>query len=565
MKRFTACAIGFVVLGISPFVHDAAATTVVLNGETFQSENGLWYFEDEYGELWQIAPNIIQIKFSSSTTEAQRIAFASAHDLQLSPALLPRDYHRFRYNLLADPVEVLEDVLGDPTVSDADLDTYVKPLGPPTDEYYSSGNMWNLFKIDMERAWEVTTGNAPVIIGVIDWGIDQFHEDLAETRWTNTDGTNDTDCMGRDLNGDTWGWDFMEEDSDPAPHGPHGTAVAGMACAASDNSDVGIASIAGGRPGNRPIKWASLVGVTDGSILDSIKYCKCKNIKIINMSFTGGGPMKQLISDELDLYYAQGGLPFAGSGNNGTGLIGFPASHPTVVAVGATNDNDVRWNYSTYGPDLELVAPSGEDVEFDNPDTPPFVWSCDNPHAIGAPFGYNPDRCFCPLNDELYVSQFGGTSAASPQAAALAALIWSHNPTLSNAQVRAILHRSARDLGSPGEDDQYGHGRIDAYRALTQWGTISSNTTWGQPGTPSTIVVSGDLTVEAGVTLTIMAGTTIKVASDDNEATGADPDKIEFNVEGTLLADGTAANPIRFESWTPTTTQDWVGLGVPTV
>ncbi len=536
------------------------ATPVTLNGNTYEFENGSWYLVDESDEYWQIAPNVIQIKFSTSTTEGERTAFAAAHDLEISPMILPLGYYRFKYPTIADPLDVLEDVLDSPNVADAELDTYLKFLGPPNDEYYDSTNMWNLFKIDLERAWEVTTGVSPVAIGIIDFGVDQYHEDLAATRWTNTDATSEEPWLGRDLSNDTWGWDFMEEDNDPMPLGPHGTGVTGMACAVTDNSQ-GIASIAGGRSGNRPIKWASLTAITNASIIDAIRYCNYKGIKVINMSFTGSGTGLSLIVEELDDYYAAGGLAFSASGNHGGTNMGFPARHPNVVAVGSTDDDDLLWDYSTHGSDLDLVAPSGEDIEFDNSDTPLFVWTTDNPQALGAPIGYNPNRCACPAGDELYVSDyFGGTSAASPQAAALAALVWSRNPTLTNAQVRTILERSARDLGDAGRDDEYGHGRLDAYRALTEWGTITTNTTWGASGSPSTIYVSGDLTIASGVTLTIAPGTTIKIADNDNLVQGVDDDKVEINVEGELIADGTLSAPIVFESWTANSSEDWVGF-----
>lgn len=94
-------------------------------------------------------------------------------------------------------------------------------------------------------------------------------------------------------------------------------------------------------------------------------------------------------------------------------------------------------------------------------------------------------------------------------------------------------------------------------RDLWKTGTVSANTTWS-----GIQFVQGDITVQSGKTLTISAGSQIYIMRKDASAGGADHDKIEFNVEGTLVADGTAANPIVFQSWdlTTPTDDDWVGF-----
>ncbi len=551
------------------FSNRAYATTKTVGGQLYEQVSGVWFLVDGYGDLWEIAPDRIEIRFLPGTLESVRDDLATTLALDPVPIDLPQGYFRFTYAAIADPIEVLEDVIASPSVEVAHLDTYLQFQGAPNDPYYGATNQWNLLKMDLERAWDVTTGNSPMTIAILDQGIDRNHEDLAATRWTNpSDPVNGIDedaedeliCIGRTFLDDFWGWDFIDDDNEPLPlASAHGTAAAGMACAARDNS-TGIASISGGSQSLRPIKWLSFSVNTTTQQADAIRYCRCKGIKIISMSFVG--TPNSLVGNELRDFASSGGLLFGGSGNGCGEDVRWPASHDSVIAVGATGPNDVRWDYSNYGPALDLVAPSGEFTNAGCPiSTPPGVWSTDNPLVpFGANSSYNPTLCLCPPENELYVSMFGGTSAACPQAAAVAALVWSHRPGLTNGQVRQILQRSARDLGTAGRDDQYGYGRIDAYRALTKWGTITSSTTWGAPGTPSTIYVSGDLTVAPGATLTILPGTMVKVASDDNESAGADHDKIEFNVEGTLLADGTAANPIRFESWTPTTTQDWVGF-----
>lgn len=101
---------------------------------------------------------------------------------------------------------------------------------------------------------------------------------------------------------------------------------------------------------------------------------------------------------------------------------------------------------------------------------------------------------------------------------------------------------------------------MDAYRTLTQWGTIPADTTWGAPGSPNVIFVSGDLTIAAGATLTINAGTTVNVALDDNEATGSFPSEVEIDVDGSLQIAGTSQDPVVFQAWNGHEPGDWVGI-----
>ena len=103
---------------------------------------------------------------------------------------------------------------------------------------------------------------------------------------------------------------------------------------------------------------------------------------------------------------------------------------------------------------------------------------------------------------------------------------------------------------------------MNAYRALTEWGTIDEDTSWGGiTGMPDTLYVSGDLTIDENTTLELNPGTVIRVAP-DHERSGADTNRVQIVVEGTLEAEGTAANPVVFESFTDTTglADDWVGI-----
>jgi hypothetical protein len=121
-----------------------------------------------------------------------------------------------------------------------------------------------------------------------------------------------------------------------------------------------------------------------------------------------------------------------------------------VIAVGAVHSGDERADYSQYGPALELVAPGGDE---------------EDRNGDGYMDGVLQQTFGSSTNDWGYWF-YTGTSCATPHVSAVAALLFSHNPDLSNEDVRQILRSTAVDLGPAGPDDEYGYGRIDAYAAL---------------------------------------------------------------------------------------------------
>jgi hypothetical protein len=136
------------------------------------------------------------------------------------------------------------------------------------------------------------------------------------------------------------------------------------------------------------------------------------------------------------------------------------------------------------------------------------------------------------------------TSGACAQASGVLALLKSMYPTASSSFLRQELYRGATPLPDTlYAQGKLGAGAINAYRSLTQWGTISENTTWA-----NTVYVSGDLSVASGKTLTISPGTVINIATDDNEVTGSDTTRIEFLVDGFLDVNGTAGSPVVFQA-----------------
>lgn len=530
-----------------------------------RSANGI-FVVDKNGVKWEVAPGVMLVRFSPSSSPAQIGEFADSHGLTLRqhPAN-SSGYLLFDYEEGRDAVEILTDLLNDPAVLDACPDTKVRLFGGD-DVYYP--NQWNLRKMRMDKAWEITTGNSDVKIAIIDEGIDYWHEDLTSAMWWNPndahgDGIdNDADSLwyGQPMIDDFTGWDFVSGDNKPLPAltgDDHGTPVAGVAFATRNNS-VGLAGVLGAEGSNGPKMMSIRGSIYAAYVSKAIEYAWRKGADVINMSFGVLDDTSNAVAAQIDSAAAHGVIVVAAVGNQGDWVyplskVAFPATHPSVIAVGATDSNDVHLDYSSMGDEIDIVAPGGHRT-----DPEIHLWTTDNYQTTGD---NNPTKCLCPAENPKYYSLFTGTSASSPEVAAIAALIRSHRPGLTPAEVRQRLIDSALDLGDAGPDTVYGYGRADAYRALTEWGTITGNVTWRPEDTAdATRYVAGDLTIASGATLTIMPGTIIRIASTDDLASGVDTARVEFNVDGELVADGTASDPIIFESWDPQTTEDWVGF-----
>lgn len=243
--------------------------------------------------------------------------------------------------------------------------------------------------------------------------------------------------------------------------------------------------------------------------------------------------------------------------------IRYPARYPKVLAVGAINKDlslgttnglptgQVYSNYNKNARDVDVVAPVGAGVPA-------------NDHTICL------DPCPC-AQDETYTTTIHGTSFAAPQVSGIAALIRSRFPGLRQDRVRSRIMRSAEYYWAPSDSFKFGKGKVNAYRAITEWGKITDNRVWKLYAAGDTKVesrdgvyyVSGDVVIEPGASLTIHPGT-IRVAPVDPDIPnlGSDASRVEIIVKGTLNVLGTSSNPVVFESFTDSapTESDWVGI-----
>ncbi len=161
--------------------------------------------------------------------------------------------------------------------------------------------------------------------------------------------------------------------------------------------------------------------------------------------------------DTLDVY-VDGRYRFSDPGgvNDFTVGVGYPASHPDVLAVGASSDFDYRSDYSQFGDGLDFLVPSSGGISD--------VYSADRTGSAGY------SSAASPAGD--YYSMFGGTSASAPMAAGVGALVLSMNCDLTGAVVADILRGTASKIGqvpyAGGWNSYYGYGRLNAWAAVSQ-------------------------------------------------------------------------------------------------
>ena len=304
--------------------------------------------------------------------------------------------------------------------------------------------------VDMDQAWDLTTGDPNLIIAVLDSGIRMQHPEFTGRLWTNPNETNDgTDNDNNGLIDDNDGWDYANADNNPTDDHGHGSNVSGITLA-NGNNNIGYAGV----------NWESKLMPI--KILDSsnsgyytwwtagIYYAVDNGAKIINMS-VGGSGFSQSMQDAVDYAYANDVSVFVSMMNFNNVVPYYPAAYTNTIAVGATDPDDTRtapffWDPtsgSNYGSHIDLIAPGN--------------------FTYGLSHSSNTN----------YNSYWGGTSQASPLVAGIASLMLSLNPNLSVDEIRSILRNTADDQvgdaeDTPGWDQYYGAGRANAFAALQE-------------------------------------------------------------------------------------------------
>uniref|UniRef100_A0A6M3M4K9 Putative peptidase n=1 Tax=viral metagenome TaxID=1070528 RepID=A0A6M3M4K9_9ZZZZ len=281
---------------------------------------------------------------------------------------------------------------------------------------------WGIDKIRAREVHSAGNKGTGIKVCIIDTGIDYTHEDLKAN-----------------YNG---GYNFVANTPDPLDDNGHGTHVAGT-IAAEDN-DCGVIGVA---PEAKVYCLKVLDSGGSGSysnIVAAIQWAIDNKMQIVSMSL-GGSSYSKALEDICNAAYNAGILIIAAAGNSGgdggKDTVGYPAKFESVMAIAATDSDDVRAPFSSAGPAVEVAAPGVGVIS-----SVPLTGT-----KYSDPSGYK---------------ALSGTSMATPHTSGTAALVLAAHPDLTVPQAREIIDKATVDLGKEGRDVFYGFGRIDAKAAV---------------------------------------------------------------------------------------------------
>jgi uncharacterized repeat protein (TIGR01451 family) len=352
------------------------------------------------------------------------------------------------------------------------------PVDPPDDPLFA--RQWNLPLIQIPDAWAVSRG-AGATVAVLDTGV--AYEDYDDGRYSFRK------LPGFSRTRFAPGYDFVEGDAHPndglgeALDRPgHGTHSAAIVAETSDEGE-GTASVAP-RATIMPVRVLDWDGNGEvAGIAAGIRFAADNGAQVVVMSLAGTdtGPVAEAVS-----YAAGKGVTLvAPSGNQGSGEIRFPASHPDVISVGAVTADKTHAYYSNYGAGLDLVAPGGDVTKDLSGD--------------GEPDGIR-QGTFVQTLDGFCYCQTEGTSSAAPHVAGVAALLVASGLATTPEQVRHALLSSALDLGDPGPDPVFGAGLVQASDAMAAAAAVAADLSLvvDSPGAPAGTAVTATMTVANG-------------------------------------------------------------------
>ena len=330
----------------------------------------------------------------------------------INDAALVRTYQINLANL-KDVDAVIKTLEKHPDIEYAELKELPETTLTPNDPLLNQ--QWYLNRIDAELAWDLSTGNANVVVAVTDNAINVDHPDL--------------------INKMVAGYDVVDQDTDPrgcgSNSGFHGSHVSGIV-GAETNNNLGISSI-GNKVSIMPIK----IGNCNGSLVaayDGIIWAADNGADIINMSWGGGG-QSNYGQNVCTYAWNQGSILIAAAGNNNQSNQFFPAAYNNVVSVASSNGGDQKSGFSQYGTWIDITAPGSAILSTDEQS------------------GY---------------ANAQGTSMASPLVAGLVGLMKSYAFNATNTQIIDCLLSSADniDTQNPSYIGQLGAGRINALAAM---------------------------------------------------------------------------------------------------
>tara|TARA_Y100000589_G_scaffold328039_1_gene371256 strand:+ start:83584 stop:86778 length:3195 start_codon:yes stop_codon:yes gene_type:complete len=314
----------------------------------------------------------------------------------------------------------------------------------PNDPNYNSSTQWGLFQINAGQAWNVSTGNANIIVATVDNAIETGHPDLTNQIWTNSGEipNNGVDDDGNGYIDDVNGFDVGDNDNDLTPPNSswdHGTHVAGITGATTDNN-IGVASIGFGitiMPVKATANSSGANSVSNG--YDGIYYAALNGAHVINCSWGGYG-YSTTAQNIINWAWNQGSIIVAAAGNDNndmdlSGNAHYPSNYNNVICVASSTTGDAKSSFSNYGSAVDVTAP-GSNI------------------ASTVPFG-----------SYAYMS---GTSMASPMVSGLLGLMISLNPGMPQQDIVNCLISSCDNINAanPSYIGDLGSGRINAFAAM---------------------------------------------------------------------------------------------------
>ena len=304
-------------------------------------------------------------------------------------------------------------------------------------------NEWSQVKVNAPKAWDLTRGSSSVVIAVLDTGVDATQPDLQGALVS--------------------GWNPIAGTADTADTDGHGTDVAGIAGARSNNA-IGVTSYCWSCS-VMPVKVLG-AGSSLASVVYGITWATDHGARVINMSWGYQGTDYSSLRSAIQYAHSHGAVLVAAAGNYGTSTPVYPAAYPEVLGVAGTDSLDNLYSWSDYGSWVKLAAPG-----------------CDYATGLGSWYG-----------------QVCGTSAAAPALAGVAALLASYAPLASNTQIEQALESSAVPIGS-----SVAYGRVDAYRALLAVTGAGGGSTGSAPSSTAPPAITG--MAQVGQTLSASTGT----------------------------------------------------------
>jgi serine protease len=403
--------------------------------------------------------NTLMVKLKSSTTSAQLNKILSKHSVISTKEIFPSSgklnkadgsdilsgIYLVNYNSTEDPASLSAEISKLPEILWAEPKFVRTVCYSPSDSLFLDGKQENLAQIDATKAWDISTGNKKIIIGIIDIGVDWMHPDLAANIYKE----NGSLIPGSDLGGlhgilD----DDPSEDIDSNQH-YHGTLIAGIASAVTDN-EIGVASI-GFNCSIMPVKASKDDSRITGIPIvlygfEGIKWAADHGANIINCSW-GGYPYSSYEQSIIDYAIAKGAIIVASYGNDSSLGNFYPASYKGVLSVG--------WLETGVG--VKTVNPGanyGESVKVFAPGTNIYsTWQRQTKSSPG-----------------IYVAG-SGSSISAPLVSGLAGLVWSKFPFYTPMQVLERIRVTSEFIDDYNESkyrNLLGHGLINASRAVDE-------------------------------------------------------------------------------------------------